>query len=79
MTRQQFRNALVDTFNEAFAYSYFDRSDFNEGSTPTLRPWSFTAERKFRDEARNLCNKLGVKLLPADPAHLKPKMRLAAE
>lgn len=78
MTRQQLRDEIVHTFGEPFAYSYFDRSEFRPGTPAMLRPWSFTAERKFKEEAKALLEREGVKLLPADPEHLKPKERRAA-
>lgn len=72
MTRDEFRAELVATFDDAFAVSYFDRSYFRDGPSPTLRPWSYTAERKFLGEASMVVKRAGVKLLPPDPEHLKP-------
>lgn len=77
MTWQELRDEIVHVFGEPFAYSYLDRSEFRPGSTPMLRPWSFTAERKFKEEAKHVLERAGVKLLPADPEHLKPKQRAA--
>lgn len=72
MTSVEFRAELVKAFGDAFAVSYFDRSEFREGSIPTLRPWSYTAERKFLGEASMIVKREGVMLMPPDPEHLKP-------
>lgn len=73
MTRDEFRAELVKTFGNDFAVSYFDRSAYSSsGPQPTLRPWSFTAERKFLGEASTVVKRENVKLLPPDPEHLKP-------
>jgi len=78
MTKEDFREILVRDHSEAFAYSYFDKSYFKPGTPPELRPWSFTADRKFKEEARNTIQREGIKLLTPNPEHLKPTMRRAA-
>lgn len=78
MTRDEFRQILVEEFSDAFAYSYFDRSEFTPGPTPVLYPWSLVAEDRFRNEARRCLQREGVKLGPPVLDHLKPKTRRAA-
>lgn len=78
MNRDRFRDILADEFGEPFAYSYFDRSGFTEGSQPILYPWSLVANDKFKTDARDLLKREGVKLGPPICEHLKPKTRRAA-
>lgn len=78
MRRAQFRELLVHEFGEDFCYSYFDPSEFDEGSHPVLRPWSGVAFDKFRREAKRFLFDHDVKLGAPICEHLKPKTPRAA-
>ena len=73
MTREEFRDHLVDDLGEAFAVSYFDRSDFVDGRAPMVQPWSFVAMERFKDRAGRLLERLDVRMIAPDPEHLRPR------
>lgn len=45
MTRMDFRDLIVAELGEDFAYSYFDRSNFNQ---KIINAWSGTAHDRWR-------------------------------
>lgn len=47
MTRDEFRQAMVDAHSEAFTISYFDRSGWTPGSPNVLHPWSTIARKRL--------------------------------
>lgn len=77
MNRTELENLLADELGDEFVTSYFDRSPFTEGASPILYPWSMVAAERFRDRARHLLEREGVRLGPPVCDHLKPKPRKA--
>ena len=69
------RELIVESFGEAFAYSYFDRSLYNH---PILNPWSLVAQDVFRKRADGFLKKHGIKLGPPLLVHINGPQKRAA-
>lgn len=79
MTRFDFREAVVNTLGEPFAYSYLDRSLFVEGRAPRLHPWSTVAAERWRMVGRDVLKAHGVTLANTMPPDAWREPRMAAE